>query len=497
MKLKPTQHKVKMDDLPVLPFEKVLSYLSLEDLIKSRAVSRSWCKMIDSFKVKSLCYSEYRIGFIYERNRWVGGAFAQNFISSSRFELFFKTFGKTIFSHLKHLRLYALDLHAGSRTAFTRALNSFGQLEELDLIGKWNSKRNNKKRRQLTLNLPMLRSVHFNEVCGIEKLTLNAPMLQKVKVSRSRLSLDLVYGESVEWFHVYWNFRCVKVESLKNLKYLYVGHGTEIDFPLLFGLKQLKAIYLTSDNDVHELFELKQRYGRADLKVYRLGCLLDGPEDPAMHSNFNLYNGENFLYLAANPSKLADEIPFCFLFNYAAIEHLAPELQANILNRLTGLVQISLDRPVQDIERFMNFLKTYNQIADIQTLSDQSPDLLDRLPEHCGLQRLNLLITHSDLEFLFRLKNLMYLHLWFARRMDTKTIRRALEGLEFLEYFQFQYLGTSPTCYEVYIKSSKRFKVYVDGKKQVDTRDLNAVIQFIELKTFVFFFTEKGSLKRF
>ena len=33
------------------------------------------------------------------------------------------------------------------------------------------------------------------------------------------------------------------------------------------------------------------------------------------------------------------------------------------------------------------------------------------------------------------------------------------------------------------IESPKRFEVYVDGKKQVDTRDLNAVIQFIEQNT--------------
>ena len=37
-----------------LPFEKVLSYLSLGDLIKSRGVSRRWYMKIHSFKAKSL-----------------------------------------------------------------------------------------------------------------------------------------------------------------------------------------------------------------------------------------------------------------------------------------------------------------------------------------------------------------------------------------------------------------------------------------------------------
>ena len=47
-----------MDDLPELPFEQVLGYLILEDLLKTRAVSRRWYQKINSFRVKSLCYSK-------------------------------------------------------------------------------------------------------------------------------------------------------------------------------------------------------------------------------------------------------------------------------------------------------------------------------------------------------------------------------------------------------------------------------------------------------
>ena len=68
--------EVTMNDLPVLPFEKILSYLSLKDLIKSRAVSRRWYRMINSFRVKRICISESPIGFIFEKNRLVSNAFA-------------------------------------------------------------------------------------------------------------------------------------------------------------------------------------------------------------------------------------------------------------------------------------------------------------------------------------------------------------------------------------------------------------------------------------
>ena len=183
---KPTE--LKMDELPELPFRKVLSYLSLEEVIKLRAVSRSCQWMIDNYRVMHLCYSRVPIGHIIEKNLWVTGAFTQNLIVSTKFESFFKTFSQSILSHLKHLRLYDIDFNAGNRTAFTRMLNSLGQLEELDLVGKWILRTNNKQR-QLKLKLPMLKSVLFEQVLGIKKLTLEAPNLKKVKINWSSLGI--------------------------------------------------------------------------------------------------------------------------------------------------------------------------------------------------------------------------------------------------------------------------------------------------------------------
>ena len=54
MKQEPEEFRVNLNDLAVQPFEKILSYLSLEDRIKAKAVSRKWYQKIDSFRVKSL-----------------------------------------------------------------------------------------------------------------------------------------------------------------------------------------------------------------------------------------------------------------------------------------------------------------------------------------------------------------------------------------------------------------------------------------------------------
>ena len=166
----------KMDDLPELPFEQLLNFLNLADRLKARAVSRAWRNKFDSYPVTLLFYSSRSSDFIFGKNRWVNGAFAENFISSTRFTTFFDTYGETILSNLKHLRLCEIDLSERDQAAFTRTFNSFDQLEELDIIRVRLNKQD-----VLNLNLPTLTSLQLEGVKGIEKLTLVAPRLREVK----------------------------------------------------------------------------------------------------------------------------------------------------------------------------------------------------------------------------------------------------------------------------------------------------------------------------
>ena len=467
-----------MDDLPELPFEKVLSYLNLEDRLKARAVSRRWYHKINCFKVKSLCYSSRSSDFIRGKRRWVSGAFAQNFVSSTRFATFFDTFGQTILSSLKRLRLCDLDLSEGDRAAFIRTLNSFSQLEELDII----QARFNQSNLQFKLNLPMLTSLQLEYVDGIEKLTLEAPRLQQVKILgdyRTNLRVKFVHGESVERLLIKRS-DYTEVKKLKNLKALYIGDRIEvIDPTFLSGLKQLKEIHLQCDHSVSELFEQKQRSGRADLKIYFCGLLLNGPEDPARNvfrfPFFNDLSGEWLACLAKNPSRLADQIPFCRYVLYPDIEKLVdPGLEVGLLKRFTDLNEIRAFGPVQDIERFLNLLKNWENISKLSFPGYHPQDLFDRLPEHCAVQKLILSLPEpSDLAFLFRLKHLIDLELNWS--IDSETIRRAFDELPLLSYFRFWYLSLLVI---IEIDYPKQFKVSVNGREKT-VSDLNAAIEFI------------------
>ena len=474
--LPPNRTEVKeMNDLPELPFEKVLSYLSLEDRLMLKAVSRRWYHKINSFKVKSLCYSSRSLGFIFEKSRFVSGALAQNFISSSRFASFFDTYGQTILSSLKHLRLCHIDLTEGDQTAFISSLKSFGQLEELDII-----RVKCDQRREFELNMPVLAIIRLDDLTRVKKLTLEAPRLREVTIlDCPGLSVDIVHGESVERLLID-DWRSTQVMNLKNLLQLYKKGYSVVDSAFLSSLRQLKEIHLQAVNlrVTQQLFEQKEQSGRADLKIYLCGLLLNGPDDPAMNTFLfpsNYPRGRAFVCWAENPSRLADEIPFYSSLYYSDIESVATGLETDVLQRFTDMKEVTVNHPVQDIQRFLNLLKSLENVVELtfRFKSYRFQALFDRLPEHCAVQKLTIDYAPSDLAFLFRMKHLIDLSI--DRAIDTKAIRRAFEELPVLSVFGFRYIEKWVT---VEIVRPYQFRVKVNYSEDT-VSDLNAAIQFI------------------
>ena len=469
-----------MDGLPELPFERILSFLSLEDMIKSRGVSRNWCIKIDSLRAKSLCYSKHPRDFICPKRRWVSGEFAKNFISTTRFASFFNTFGRTILSNLKHLRLCEVNLDEENRPAFALVLNSFSQLEELDII-RFAYPRHFRHIAEVKLSLPMLNSIHLKEVRAMRKLTLDAPRLKQVKVWRCPpyLHLDIVHKEPVERLLVD-QLEYTVVNNLKNLQYLnYLCiKGKSIDPTLLSSLEQLKEIHLNQHSSVKNLFRQKQRYGRTELKIYLRGLLLSGPNDPAIGSL--LGDSKLLRCLAEHPSRLADEIPFKVDFLYSAIDHRlsVPGSDISLLNRFPDLSAIFINRPVQDVQLFLDFLKRFENIVELVELvfeRKQPQDLFDRLPEYSAVQRLNLLFDRppSDFGFLFRLKQLIYLELIYP--FNAETVRNLFDELPYLSKFTFLCNKRLAT---IKAGHSNRVKVFSFDRKWRNVADLNAAIQY-------------------
>ena len=466
-----------MDDLPELPFEKVLSYLSLRDRLRLSAVSRSCHQKVINSRVKTLCYSSRSSDLIFGKSRWISGAFAQNFISSTRFASFFDTFGQTILSTLKRLRLCDLDLSKRNETALARTLNSFGQLEELDVVRTQCG-----LQRQFKLNLPMLTSIRLEEIKLDRKLTLEAPRLRDVKLLVcSHLRLEIVHGESVEWLLCdRWGY--TEVKKLKNLRYMYFDYLPRddsidgIDSTFLSSLEKLKEIHTNEPDDVSELFEQKQRSGRVDLKIYLYGLLLNGPDDPARNALRNslpsYLTPEAFACLAENPSRLADEIPFYSSLYYFVIEPVTPGLEVDLLKRFTHLKVVKVHSPVQNTQRFLDLLKNCERIVELTFNGDQPQDLFDRLPEYCAVQKLILHRAPPDLTFLFRLNHLIRLHV--GGSIDSETARRAFDELPFLSCLGF----CCPNYHTIEIGHPKQFRVLF-ASENTTFSNLNAAIEFI------------------
>lgn len=489
--------KVKsIDDLPDLPFEQVLSYLSLKDRHKSRAVSRSWRDKIDSLRVKSLFISDRPIEFIRKR-RLISRAFARNFISSSRYVLFFNVFGRSILSTLKQLRVCTLnfkeandfkqlspcDPHLVNGAAFFQMLNSFSQLEELDLI---DIRGFSSLAIDLKLNLPMLTSIQLDSVGATEyfgKLIMDAPRLRKVEIFRCHyLSMTFVHNESIERLYLS-SFRSITMKhlkSLKNLQYLYNVCASTPDPTLLSSLNKLKELHLMDPQHVEEFLEQKQRYGLEELKIFCCGYLLNGPDDPAIESVIVF---KEFIILSAeNSSRLADEIRFFDSLNYSPIERVDQEVAIDLVGRFTDLHEFNVDRPVRNIERFLGILKKFDKISNLAFSCEQEQDLFDRLPDYCAVQCL--IIGHSPpvFAFLYRLNHLVRLHLDFS--ISAEVILKLWEELKFLCALKFKCCNKEARI-EVDINSrwthQNRFKVSFGPKPQhfTDVPDLQAAIHFI------------------
>lgn len=418
-----------LNELPALPFEKILGYLNLKDQIKSRAVSRRWYQTINSFKVKSFCYSERPKDFIYGKSRLVGGAFAKNFISSTRFEHFFSVFDESIFSNLKHLRLCDIRLNEKNATTFAE-LNSLGQLEELDIIGL----RLNYRVSEIKLKLPKIQSFQVKGVNNALQMTLDAPKLKNVKlVDCSSLKLNFVDASSIKKL-VTDEIR--RSSTFNQLNLLYVISGRDIGSDFLKD-SQLEEISIICKTTYIKILEQKQRYGR-DLKIYFRGVLTSEMGDQI----FNFTSFEEALpYMAENQSTLANEIPFFEGFQYSAIKGVEPELAVKLLIRFIDLHEIVVDESVENVHAFLNLLKSLDHIATLKFYSLQPQDLFDQLPEHCAVQKLIISTPDPppDFQFLFRLKHLNFFFVELL--MDADSVRKVYLELPFISHAHFKYTG--------------------------------------------------------
>ena len=158
--------------------------------------------------------------------------------------------------------------------------------------------------------------------------------------------------------------------------------------------------------------------------------------------------------MAENAPRLADKIPLLSSLDYTAIERVAPELAINVVSRFTDLDQIQVTQPVQDVQRFLDFLQNFDNIVALGFYCNQPQDLFDRLPEHCAVQSLAISSGDPDFRFLSRLESLIFASVY--RQIGVDLVQRVFEELQFVSSFKFHYKSRKVV---VEIDPRKRFKV--------------------------------------
>ena len=442
---------------------------------------------MDNLSVKKLACSEKAKGQIYGKKRWICDEFKRNFIKSANFQSFFGSFGESIFSNLKHLRACDLTIETG---AFGQMLSQFDKLENLDLVrvkiraepkrssGRRKSElilavRNERSSGGFKLTLPSLKSIELEDLDGIVELALDAPKLARIRLWQCRsLKMHIAHAESVESLstdHLHY----LKVEKLKNLICLYSSFSS-VSTSLLLSLEHLREVH-AYNWAIDELFGLKQRHNRADLKIYYFGLLLNGPSDPVLNEIFDYYDGDIARCYAKNHQRLADEVLFYMWFDYDPIKHTVPKVPVDVWRRFVKMNDIRVRERVGNVQHFLDFLNSFESIEKLFLISSQPPELFDRLSDYCSVQELTISASDlSDLRFLLKLSHLIDLTL--NCEVGPELLRSIPKHLKFLSNFSFRFKQSN-----ILIKpsESKLLKVRIGEKKSASFENLNDAIDFI------------------
>lgn len=458
-----------MNTLPDLPFELMLSYLDLKNLIKSRAVSRGWLNRIDCFRAESLCFSEWEKDYILDKYRRISGNrfFSRNYISSPSFGSFFDNFAGSILRNLKHLRIFALSAEHASPN-FIEKLESLERLENLDIIAV------RCLCGDLRLALPSLQSIHLEELPGRATLTLYAPKLSKIKVWHADFKLIVIHPESVEKV-VTKNDQILDVTRFKNLKTFYCERLLGIDAAFLSKLQRLNEIHFVGPQaTLRALHDQKQRFNRANLKIFYHGLCLDSADDYAGLPNYLTLSEPLVDRMIVNSSRLSDELFYEWIYYYSNIERAVPRAPAGFWKKFTALKSIDV-REVESIELFLDFLKCFDNIVALSFRHQQPQALFDQLPGHCPSLQVLQMESDASLDFLFELKELVSLTI--TNRIDGAFIRKVFGRLKWMQSFSFY---CKDRLFSVSLNEQKQFGVFDCIRNQVFT-DLDDLVGYVSL----------------
>lgn len=441
------------ESLPFEMFRRILSYSDLQEILRLRAVCKKWCVYIDNFSLTSLFFSEYRRDCLLDKDRLTNG-FAQNFIQSPRFEWFFHNFTTTLFSSLRRLRVYGLDVQ-GRSPAFVKVLNSFNQLQDLTIIEVENL------HQEIQLNLPSLQNVRFEQLSGIERLVLIAPNLSKIKIffDDHMFALNFVHTESIESIELDRFVSDLYKMKLRNLKTFYCAQIREISETFLADIPRLEAIHL-NDNDASliSLYRQKYKYHHCHLKIYYKSLSFDQLDQlDHLNSQRNIVS-----CMTKYPSRLAEQLPLFDRLFYGEIESILPKLDQQFWRQFTRLSWVLISSKVADDQQFLEFLGKFDSIVKLSFLfQPQSADLFGRLNEYCpSVQQLRLVVRNLDLGFVFTMRNLVRI---VCMNVDETFVRRVFSELEFVRYLVFE---IDETDFIIKHKQANLFTMNVNFQKE-------------------------------
>lgn len=176
----------------------------------------------------------------------------------------------------------------------------------------------------------------------------------------------------------------------------------------VLGFPQLKEIHITDIPSGRQVLHRKRQFKQhSNLKVFMYGFRIDDVAE-GFYKTSPFFHENLLRRYAQDPLRLAHAIPVFSFQSYSDIERWIPfEWHQEIFQRFTDLDTVYVNEPVQDAQRFLDFVKNMN-ISKFEFHCDQPPNLFDRLPEYCNVESLVMRDVFSfSIEHLKKFNNLI------------------------------------------------------------------------------------------
>lgn len=428
-------------DLPDLVLFKVFDYLTIDELILIRTVSKRLKYLINEYKIKELIVRDrhdvdYNWYFTYKPVNLNNSIFIY-----WRNHIYDYPHFRTFFRHCKRMKLRLNNDFSYD------CLDEFKNLEHLEVDNNLYYLYG-----MAIVNLPNLKILKILIQSTDGKLTINSEKLEIICLSRFE-TIQLVNPQTVRQLQVE-SYENENLKDLKNLEIFRCNHASNTDSliaKLPDNLKEIHAFDFTTllirDEELTMINRiLEQRSKFQNLSVYFKSIKINEANIDRNSPNFNNNQIKNkFALLSKNFDSLEDKVSWIVDFEYNLLMNaFNNQLPVNFHNKFVNIHHIETKKKIEDQNHFYEFLRNCRNLVslvlDCPSLNQEFYDKLADIPFF--IEHLSLMENEVELDCQFVLKLKLLTDFITNQDLSMQLITDISMKLSYIRRFDLKFEGT-------------------------------------------------------